>query len=276
MQATHICDGGIGTTAHPEASKKWVSERVIQKLKETPLYRAVDIQKDILRIHGVCLPCKHAWMGKEVARLVIYGSEVSSYDLLLWYADKVFATNSSSVVAIENDGERFKRGFFFSFGACLLGFKHVCRPLCFIDGTYLLAKYGRILLSATAKDGNKGLFHVAFTIVDNETDVNCTWFFAILGEALYSQDTYDEIITFISDRSKGLVNAVTRVFPSSPHGYYLRHLEANFMKTNSSIGKALRMQCWVVIMKIAYAYTLKEFDDAVVNLHVYQSMYSLG
>ncbi|XP_039141173.1 uncharacterized protein LOC120278445 [Dioscorea cayenensis subsp. rotundata] len=133
MQATHICGGGIGVTAHPKASKKWVSERVMQKLKEIPLYKVVDIQKDILRDHGVCLPYKRAWMGKEVARV-----------------------------------------------------QARCRPLLFIDGTLLLAKYGGILLGATAKDGNEGLFHVAFAIIDNETDENCTWFLATLGDALYA------------------------------------------------------------------------------------------
>ncbi|XP_039131806.1 uncharacterized protein LOC120268481 [Dioscorea cayenensis subsp. rotundata] len=223
MQATHICGGGIGTTAHPKASKKWICESVIYKLKETPLYRAVDIQKDILRDHDVRLPYKRAWMGKEVARSVIHGSVVSSYDLLLW-------------------------------------------ALLFIDRTHLLAKYGGILLGATTKDSNDGLFHVAFAIVDNETDENWTWFLATLGEALYGEDTYDKIITFISNRSKGLVNAITQVFPSSPHGYCLRHLETNFMKTNSSLGKSLRMQCWAIVVKIMYAYTLKEFDDAVREL----------
>jgi len=207
MQATHICGGGIGTTTHPKASKKWVSERIIHKLKESPLYRAVDIQKDILRDHGVHLPYKCAWMGKEVASSVIHGSKVSSYDLLLWYADKVSEINPGSIVTIENAGELFKRAFF-SFGGCLLGFKQGYRPLLFIDGTHLLAKYGRILLGATAKNGNDGLFHVAFAIVDNETDDNWTWFLATLGEALYGQDDYDKVITFISYRSKSLVNVV--------------------------------------------------------------------
>jgi len=38
------------------------------------------------------------------------------------------------------------------------------------------------------------------------------------------------------------------------------------MKTNSNLGKAMRMQCWAVIVKIVYAYTSKEFDDAVREL----------
>ncbi|XP_039146825.1 uncharacterized protein LOC120284076 [Dioscorea cayenensis subsp. rotundata] len=179
------------------------------------------------RDHGVRLPYKRVWMGKEIARAAIHSKEVSSYDLLLWYADKVAEMNPGSFVIIENDGDRFKRAFF-SFRACLLGFKLGWRPLLFIDGTHLLGKYGEILLGVTAKDGNEGIFHVAFAVVDNETDDNWTWFLATLGEALYGEDDYD--------------------------------------KANGSLGKSLKEQCWSVIVKIAYAYTSKEFDDATHEL----------
>ncbi|XP_039146836.1 uncharacterized protein LOC120284095 [Dioscorea cayenensis subsp. rotundata] len=212
------------------------SQTVDRKLKEWSLYRAVDIQKDILQDHRVRLPYKSAWMGKEIAQAAIHGKEVGSYDLLLWYAEEVAEMNPCSFLG--------------------------CRPLLFVDGTRLLGKYGGILLGATIKDGNEGIFHVAFAIVDNKTDDNWTWFLATLGEALYIEDDYEKVITFISDRSKGLVNVVSHVFPLSPHGYCLRYLEANFMKANGSLGKSLEEQCWVVIVKIAYAYTSKEFNDA--------------
>lgn len=99
IQPTHNWGDGIGTTVHPKANKKWVFHRVIQKLKELPLYRVVDIQKDILWEYGVRLPYLRAWMGKEVARVAIHSSEVIRYDLLLWYIDKVAETNPGSVVA---------------------------------------------------------------------------------------------------------------------------------------------------------------------------------
>ncbi|KAJ0962191.1 hypothetical protein J5N97_030019 [Dioscorea zingiberensis] len=265
LQPTHVCGGGIGTSSYPKASKKWVCDHVIQKLKDRPLYRAVDIQWDILREHGVGLPYKQAWMGKEVARTVLYGSEVQSYDLLLWYVEKVMETNPGSVATIESDGGRFRRGFF-CFRACVVGFKLGCRPLLFVDGTHLLGKYGGILLGATGKDGNEGFFHVAFAIVDNETDDNWTWFLTTLRNTIYGDEDYNKCITFISDRSKGLVNAIARVFPSSSHAYCLRHLEANFMKGNTSLGKALKEECWALFTRIAYACTSKEFDDAVKDL----------
>ncbi|XP_039117893.1 uncharacterized protein LOC120253679 [Dioscorea cayenensis subsp. rotundata] len=259
---THTCGGGIGTTSHPKASKKWVSRQVIQKLRDRPLYRAVDTQRDILRDYGVHLPYKQAWVGKEYTREILHGCDVASYDLLIWYTDKVSITNPGSIVIIDKDGEHFRHGFF-CFHASLEGFKRGCRPLLFLDGTHLLGKYGGILLAATGKDGNEGFFHLAFAIVDNETEENWTWFVSTLGDALYGKDDYDKIITFISDRSKGLINVVMKVFPSSPHAYCLRHLQANFYKTSSGLGKALKDECCSLIVKVAYAYTSAEYEDAV-------------
>ncbi|XP_039140557.1 uncharacterized protein LOC120277782 [Dioscorea cayenensis subsp. rotundata] len=178
----------------------------MRKLQDRLLYRVVDIQHDILCDHGVRLPYKQAWIGKEVAKGILHGNDVASYDLLIWYASKVSETNP--------------------------GFKRGCRPMLFLDGTHLLGKYGGILLGATAKD-------------------------------VYGEDDYHKIITFISDRSKGLVNAIAKVFPSAPHGYCLRRLQANFLKANGHLGKGLKDECWRLVVKIAYACTSSEYDATV-------------
>lgn len=73
MQEKHSCGGNIGTRTYPKESKKQVFHLVMQNLKECPLYRAIDIKKDILQKHGVRLPYKCAWIGKEVARAAIHG-----------------------------------------------------------------------------------------------------------------------------------------------------------------------------------------------------------
>ena len=94
----------------------------------------------------------------------------------------------------------------------------------FLDRTHSLGTYGKILFGTTDKDGNERFFHLTFAIVNKETDENWTWYVSTMGDALYGKDDYDTIITFISDRSKGLVNAIAKVFPSSPHAYCLSHL----------------------------------------------------
>ena len=75
-----------------------------------------------------------------------------------------------------------------------------------------MGRYGGILLGATSNDDNEGIFHLAFAIMNNEMDKNWAWFVSTLGDALYGDEDYKNIITFISDRSKELINVIAKVF----------------------------------------------------------------
>jgi MULE transposase domain/SWIM zinc finger len=99
--------------------------------------------------------------------------------------------------------------------------KYVC-----IDATHLTGKFGCILMSASTLDANGRLVIIAHAICPTENTA-CWRFFlhhfkmAGLGES----------ITFImSDRDKGLINAVSHHFPGLPHTKCLRHLSENFKK----------------------------------------------
>lgn len=68
---------------------------------------------------------------------------------------------SRLVLDMDEDSKRFKR-FFASFYACIHDFKY-CRPMLFVDGTFLKSKYKSQLLAATTKDDNQGVFYI-FTV----------------------------------------------------------------------------------------------------------------
>ena len=138
-------------------------------MKDQPSYGVVEIQKDMLREHGVCLPYKQALIGKEVVRSIIHGSEVTSYNLLLWYVDKVVETNLGSVVTIEDNGEKLKHTFFFE-PACWVSRGPAGCYSSLMERIYW-ASTG-ILLGMTGKDGDKSLFHVAFATIGKETNDN--------------------------------------------------------------------------------------------------------
>ena len=44
------------------------------------------------------------------------------------------------------------------------------------------------------------------------------------------------------DQSAGLLNAVAKVLASTSHVDHLRHLHANFLKSNGRLGKALKLK----------------------------------
>jgi len=120
-----------------------------------------------------------------------------------------------------------------------------------------------ILLAATAIDANGCLFPLAHAVVDAENDDNWLWFLQLLLTVVQShalQSLIDKALVFLSDRQKGLLEAVNRVFPGCPHGYCLKHLEANLSKEfkNSKLSEFL----W----KAASATTQPVFDKALEDM----------
>ena len=66
----------------------------------------------------------------------------------------------------------------------------------------------------------------------------------------------------LSDRQKGLLDGVATIFPDSPHGYCLKHLEANFHKEFKNV--ELKTFLW----KAAHAKTVEDFQKALSDMRV--------
>ncbi|XP_038979903.1 uncharacterized protein LOC120112935 [Phoenix dactylifera] len=228
MNSQHTCGGGLQVRSHPKASKRWVSNIVKEKLQDMPLYRPTDIVKDIRREYGVELPYHQAWHGKEVAMKDLYGHRSKSYDRIRWYCDAILETNPGSIAKYETIEGRFRR-LFISFHASVVGFIRGCRPLIFMDGTFIKHKDGGVVLGATSKDANDDMFPIAYGVVDTETDDNWDWFCRNLKEAIYSCIEWrSEQITFMTDRHQGIIKSVPKYFPGSYHSYCFRHVKDNF------------------------------------------------
>ena len=83
-------------------------------------------------------------------------------------------------------------------------------------------------------DARGQLFLLTFAVVSAENDNNWEWFlrhfYAVVKDNLPIAITTIDDITFLSDRQKGLLEGAGTWFPSSAHGYCLRHLVDNFSK----------------------------------------------
>ena len=120
-----------------------------------------------------------------------------------------------------------------------------------------------ILLSATAIDANGCLFPLAHAVVDAENNNNWLWFLQLLLTVVQNhalQSLIDKALVFLSDRQKGLVEAVENVFRGCPHGYCVQHLDANLIKEfkNPKLSEFL----W----KAASATTQPVFDKALEDM----------
>ena len=141
--------------------------------------------------------------------------------------------NSTAIVECTGEAPQIKfKHVFICYGASAMGFSH-CLPILDLDGTHLKNKYQGILLAATAVDANNSLFPLMYAVVDTENDEHWLWFLQNLHRIVKAnapQFLKPAALTLLSDHQKGLLDGVAATFPSSPHGYCLRHLEDNFHK----------------------------------------------
>ncbi|CAL5353027.1 unnamed protein product [Camellia sinensis] len=153
----HTCGVAVRTPKNPRAGSDLVSDVICERVREKPLTRPTDVVYDLKKDYGLEVSYRVAWLGVEKARGEMFGAHSISFDQLRWYSSVVMENNPGSYINIEYDEQnyRFIR-YFISFKACIDGFNH-CRPLLFLDGTFLKGKFKGNLLAATAKDGNQGI-----------------------------------------------------------------------------------------------------------------------
>ena len=131
---------------------------------------------------------------------------------------------------------------FMSFGQPVRGFYNAMHRVIVVDETFLKNKYKRVLLFATAVDGNSNLYPIAFGVVDSETEDSWEWFLRQLKVVI--ADSKD--LAFVSDRAASIAKAFGTVYPSSRHGICIHHLLTNVVKNFKTKGlstlveKALR------------------------------------
>ncbi|MCO5576240.1 hypothetical protein L7F22_030049 [Adiantum nelumboides] len=250
----HTC-GGASQLGNKEATAEWVASRYVEKLRDHPMYRPKELMADLRRDLGVSISYKVAWKAKQHALGIIHGDHAKSYGKLQSYCNKLVASNPGTVAHVQQTIEgRFCR-MFLAFGACITGFSH-CRDFIGLDGTFLTSKYLGALLTATGIDAMGALFPIAFGVVDAENEDNWVWFLQNVRDCMASVNA----ITFVSDKQKGLLQAVELVFTGCEHAYCMRHLDAN-LKKKCNNGEFIRL-FWVA----AYASTTIDYDETILGM----------
>ncbi|KAE8729826.1 hypothetical protein F3Y22_tig00003151pilonHSYRG00020 [Hibiscus syriacus] len=101
---------------------------------------------------------------------------------------------------------------------CLQAFKEGfkgCRPIINIDGYHFKGYYGGTLLAAVGIDRNDNIYPISYTVVESENESTWTWFLLLLATNLKIETSHN--ITFMSDKHKGLFEAMMHVLPNAEH-----------------------------------------------------------
>ncbi|KAG5560116.1 hypothetical protein RHGRI_003415 [Rhododendron griersonianum] len=262
LNNVHNCDASALKVKHSRASSSFIGKLILEEVRSRPQKRPVDVLDDMKRLYGLSISYKRAWTGVEKSKAEVFGDYSTSFDELRWWVEAARCSNPDSVFDIEFDPQtkRFVR-MFVAFRASIYGFNH-CRPMLFLDGTFLKARHKGCLLAASAKDGNKGLFPICFAIVDAETNVSWSWFLGKLRDILSNERD----IVFFSDRNDGICSGIANIFPPSPHSYCLYHLKMNLRHALSGLKGGFKEHLVSLFSMCAHAPNEKMFDDLIADL----------
>ncbi|KAG5525661.1 hypothetical protein RHGRI_032085 [Rhododendron griersonianum] len=258
----HSC-GVVGhTTKNCHANSTLISQLIKDDVRDKSKKRPVDVVDDLKEYYGVDVSYNRAWLAVQKAKFSAFGDYSDSFNQLQWYRNVVLNSDPRSVFDDEWDQttNRFLR-LFVAFDAYVQGFKH-CRPVLSVDATFLKARHMGCLMSASAKDGNAGLFPLCFGVVDSENNDNWLWFM----EKLHGILDEERRVVFISDRHRGIKEGIAKVFPSSFHAYCLYHLKGNLRTALASTNVKYKESLIRVFSKCAYAPTVAKFNQHMGNL----------
>lgn len=255
LNAEHTCEG-VRDLHHQQASVGWVARSVESRIRENPQYKPKEILQDIRDQHGVAVSYMQAWRGKERSMAALHGTFEEGYRLLPSYCEQIRKTNPGSVATVVATGQDncFQR-LFVSYRACIYGFISACRPLLELDKAHLKGKYLGTLLCAAAVDADDALYPLAIAVVDVESDENWMWFMSELRKLLGVSTDNMPRLTILSERQRGVVEAVGTHFPSAFHGICLRFISENFRDTFKS-SKLVN-----IFWNAVYALTVPEFES---------------
>ncbi|XP_043699907.1 uncharacterized protein LOC122650570 [Telopea speciosissima] len=229
---------------------QFVPKKLEDKLRSDPDMKK-ETMKQLLKDKWQLEPHKMQYYRARVrAREWNEGSHAESYALLPKYGNKLLEKNAGSNYVIESKPRtvllkevRVFRHLFIYFEACKKGFLNGCRPFIGLDGCHLKGPYGGVLLAAISIDGNNGLFPVAFGVVESECKDSWIFFLQHLHDSIFTEMVLP--ITFMTDKPKGLSQAIAQIFLYANHRHCARHLYNNFKVKYH--GALLKSHFWAAI-----------------------------
>ncbi|XP_022858399.1 uncharacterized protein LOC111379274 [Olea europaea var. sylvestris] len=167
----HTCSLDFRRNAHRHVTSSVIAEHIVGKL-DTPgrSYDPTAIARDMEREFGVKISYNKARREKLHALTMLHGTLKASFQKLSSYCHVVGESNPGTVTHIELDSQNRFHYFFLAFGASIRGYTQYLRPVICVDGSHLKGPYKGTLLLATAQDGNKQIYPLAWGIVDAETN----------------------------------------------------------------------------------------------------------
>ncbi|KAK9047963.1 hypothetical protein SSX86_033075 [Deinandra increscens subsp. villosa] len=241
----------------------FLSKKLVEQIKENPTIPVKAVQEQFQRQFELPVSTMKAFRAKSLAVEQVNGDFCSQYGMLRTYVEELMKANPGTTVKLEvqpstdptSQVRKFKR-IYVCLGSLKQGFKAIGRELLGLDGAFLKGPFPGQILTAVGLDPNNGIYPVAYAIVEAETMLSWSWFLECLGDDLDLGTNSN--FTFISDRQKGIIPALKKVFPCAEHRFCLRHILENMKQQYR--GKIYKDALWKLATHTTVEHFQKEMD----------------
>jgi hypothetical protein len=218
------------------------------------------------------VPYISAWRARERLLNTLNGDEGASFKLIpAWIESIKTAQEDGFYAAWQSSENGCFEALFVMLGPINIGIQTL-RPFYALDGTHTRSRYNLTLLIAVGIDAEDHVLPLAFALVPIENEKWWSWFCEHFATALDSALPTHFVI--ISDREKGLLNAVKSKLPGAIHSMCCQHIAENVHKR---FGQKYKPLFW----QIARAQSEIAFEEAVQalrqdSLQVEEYLQSIG
>nr|KAJ0220802.1 hypothetical protein LSAT_V11C200091720 [Lactuca sativa] len=208
------------------------------EVESNPTIPVKALQEQLQKKYGVGFSIHKVFRAKAYAKIIVVGDYKKQYEVLRDYILELQSTNPDTTVKLElgdvsesnlvNCTSRCFKRIYVCLGGMKKGFKACLRDFLGLDGAHMKGPYPGLILNAVGLDSNNGIYPLAYAIIEIENCESWKWFLECLGDDLdlHAMSNF----TFVSDRQKGLLQAVSQLFPCAKHRFCLRHIHENMKK----------------------------------------------
>ncbi|KAK0594585.1 hypothetical protein LWI29_037000 [Acer saccharum] len=235
MVDAHSCAMSFKNTF---VNSKKIADKYVGQWRENPEWNYPGMSQQLRTDTNVDASIWQYYRGRTRAKELIQGSIKDQYSKLWEYCAEVRRMNPGSSVILKcssEDGDanpKFMR-LYICLHALKKGWKEGCRRIIGLDGCFIKGYHTGQLLTAIGVDPNNQMYPIAYALVESECRDSWEWFLELLGQDLEINNSYG--IVWITDKQKGLIDAITQMFPNSEHRFCVRHMYNNFKSEHKGL-----------------------------------------
>ncbi|KAL4382936.1 hypothetical protein GQ457_15G019750 [Hibiscus cannabinus] len=195
---------------NPNITCKFIAKTYLHKFLADRNYAPSSLKADAEANYVAILNSTKCLRARKLAIEMIDESYKDQFKYLYDYLGELRETSPGTTTICQLDDRLFERVYICP-QAYKNGYKAGCRPIISLDWCFLKGPYIGWLLADVEIDANDGIYPIAYAVVESENFSAWYWFLSLLKDDLEILNSNQ--ICFMSDRQKGLNEALDELFP---------------------------------------------------------------